>query len=134
MKFLIIILIMLTTIILFYRCDDTINAYDIDNRIIPDSNVSYSKDLAPVFELKCVSCHGPTKTDGGVDLSTWSGVTNTYLLTPGPNGSASSLLVFTVERRPGFSAMPPLDSPYFPFTSNQIRGLKTWIDEDAKNN
>ena len=130
MKFLIIIFITLTTIILFYRCDDTITGSDIDNRIIPDSNVSYSKDLAPVFEIKCVSCHGPTKTDGGVDLSTWSGVRNPTILIP--YNSDVSLLVWTVEGKSGYQ-MPPLGKS-FPFNNNQVKGLKTWIDEGAENN
>ena len=132
MKFLLIILITLTTLILFYRCDDTITGSDIDNRIIPDSNVSYSKDIAPIFLVKCNSCHGNGRTDGGVDLSNYSGVINPAILVP--YASDTSLLVWTVERRPGFAAMPPLESGKGFFTSNQIRGLKTWIDEGAKNN
>ena len=131
MKFLLIILITLTTLILYYACDDTITGSDIDSRIIPDSNVSYSKDLAPVFELKCVSCHGPGKTDGGVDLSTWSGVRNPEILIP--YNSDLSLIVWTVEGKSGIPSMPPLGKKP-PFTSNQIRGLKTWIDEGAENN
>ena len=48
--------------------------------------------------------------------------------------SETSIIVWTVERRPGFPPMPPLDSPYLVLTPTQLRGLKTWIDEGAENN
>jgi hypothetical protein len=68
--------------------------------------------------------------DGGVDLSSWAGVTNPNILVVG--NSETSILVWTVERRAGFAPMPP--TPLLPLTPDQIRGLKTWIDEGAKNN
>jgi len=30
--------------------------------------------------------------------------------------------------------MPPIGSPYLPLTFKQTQGVKTWIDEGAKNN
>ena len=132
MKLLIIISLTLTSLYLYSGCDDTISGSDIDNRIIPDSNVSYSKDIAPIFLVKCNSCHNSSNSEGGVDLSNYSGVINPAILVP--YASDTSLLVWTVERRPGFAAMPPLESSIGPFTARQINGLKTWIDEGAKNN
>ena len=126
-----IILFILVTAI-YYGCDDTVTASDIDNREIPDSNVSYSKDIAPVFELKCVSCHRNGREEGGVNLTTWSGVTNPGIVIPGE--AETSPLVWSIEWRPGSLRMPPEDSPFLPLTSKQIQGVKTWIDEGAKNN
>src|SRR5262245_10754225 len=40
----------------------------------PSSPVSFSKDLAPIFQQKCVTCHGPEKTKGGYQLHTFEGL------------------------------------------------------------
>ncbi len=119
-------------IISFFGCDDTITVQDLDNREIPDSNVSYSKDIAPVFELKCVSCHGNGTFEGGIDLSKWSGIVDPRIVIPGE--ANTSPLVWSIEWRPGSLRMPPDDSPFLPLTSKQIQGVKTWIDEGAENN
>jgi hypothetical protein len=124
------ILIFISALPVFISCDDSLTSQDVDNREIPDSNVSYSLHLVPVLELKCTGCHNTTRMDGGVDLSSWAGVTNPNILVVG--NSETSILVWTVERRAGFAPMPP--TPLLPLTPDQIRGLKTWIDEGAKNN
>ena len=43
----------------FTSCDDTITVNDVDNNIIPDSLVSFSKHIYPVFQVKCAlsGCH-----------------------------------------------------------------------------
>jgi hypothetical protein len=120
----------ITASLIFFGCDDTLTPDDVDNRIIPQSDVSYSLHIAPILELKCVSCHNPSRPDGGVELSTWIGVTNPNILTKG--SAETSIIVWTVERRSGFPPMPPLQ--YLPLTTEQIRGLRTWIDEGAENN
>ena len=116
----------------FLGCDDTITVQDLDNREIPDSNVSYSKDIAPIFELKCVSCHGNGRLDAGLDLTVWSGFVDGRIVVP--SVSNNSVLVWTIEGRQGFPPMPPAGSPFLPLTSKQIQGVKTWIDEGAENN
>jgi hypothetical protein len=116
----------------FISCDDSITVADVDTREIPDSNVSFSKDIAPIFELKCVSCHGNGGLEGGVDLTTWAGVVDPRIVIPGE--ADTSPLVWTIEQRPGFPAMPPVNSPFLPLTFTQTQGVKTWIDEGAKNN
>jgi len=119
-------------IISFLGCDDTITVQDLDRREIPDSNVSYSMDIAPVFELKCVSCHGNGIFEGGIDLSIWSGIVDPRIVIPGE--ADTSPLVWSIEWRPGSLRMPPEASPFLPLTSKQIQGVKTWIDEGAENN
>jgi len=127
---LILLSIILSAVII--SCDDSLTTDDIDSREIPETNVSYSLHISPFIEFKCVNCHNPSRPDGGVDLSTWSGITNPVIMTRG--SSETSIIVWTVERRSGFSPMPPLDSPYLVLTPTQLRGLKTWIDEGAENN
>jgi hypothetical protein len=118
--------------LLFYiGCDDT--STNIDDKEIPASNVSYSQHIQPVFNIKCVNCHGVGTTEAGLDLTTWSGtVADPRIVVDSlPD---NSVLVWTVEGRPGFPFMPPIGSPYRALTQNQINGVKTWIKEGAKNN
>jgi hypothetical protein len=126
------LILLVSSAIIYFGCDDTITVQDIDNREIPDSNVSFSKDIAPIFELKCVSCHGSGSLEGGVDLTTWAGVVDPRIVIPGE--ADTSPLVWTIEQRPGFPIMPPRDSPFLPLTLKQIQGVITWINEGAKNN
>lgn len=124
--------ILLVSLALNYLgCDDSITVNDVDNREMPDSNVSFSKDIAPIFELKCVSCHGNGRLDAGLDLTDWSRFVDGRIVVP--TEADNSVLVWTIEWRAGFPLMPP---PNFsvPLTAEQIRGVKTWIDEGAKNN
>ncbi len=70
--------------------------------------------------------------EAGVDLTTWAGVVDPRIVIPGE--ADTSPLVWTIEQRSGFPAMPPLNSPFLPLTFKQIQGVKTWINEGAKNN
>ena len=132
-KYLIAFLFVIAASIFFMSCKDSITANQLDNTVIPNSNVSYSKYIQPVFNLKCINCHGNGETDGGVNLTTWAGATaDPSVVFPGfPDNSS---IVWCVEGKPGASPMPPVGSPYKPFTTNQVDGLKTWIKEGAKNN
>ena len=112
-------------------CDDTLTTEQIDNIVMPDSNVSYADHIAIVFELKCVSCHSPSLREGGVDLSTHSAIiADPRIVFPGSD--STSVLVWTIEYRAGFSPMPPLQYPGL--VPNHIKGVRTWIREGAKNN
>jgi len=125
------LLIIGAAVSLLSSCKDSITATQIDTTIIPSSNVSFAKYIQPVINLKCVSCHGINETDGGVNLTTWAGVTDPSIVTKGfPDNSP---LVWSVEGKAGFT-MPPAGSSYLPFNTNQVNGLKTWIKEGAKNN
>jgi hypothetical protein len=129
-------LIMTSTVfivLLSQNCKDTITSNDVDNMVIPDSGVSYSQHIAPVFNAKCVNCHGVGTTEAGLDLTTWSGtVANPSIVFPGEPDNSS--LVWSIEGRPGFPAMPPVGSPYTPLNQNQINGVRIWIAEGALNN
>ncbi len=120
-------------IILFYSCKDTITGDQLDNIIIPSSNVSYVKYIQPVFNVKCINCHGNGQVYGGVNLTTWANATADPSVVF-PRNPDNSTLVWSIQGRAGVSPMPPLDSPYKPLTANQVNGVITWIKEGAKNN
>lgn len=118
------------TIFISQNCDDTITSTDIDNLVMPDSNVSYSKHIAPVFEVKCVGCHNNTgRKEAGLDLSSWSSATRDLSIIF-PGSDSTSILVYTIERIPPYPPMPPSEW----LKRNHINGIRTWIREGALNN
>ncbi|MDH3269575.1 MAG: hypothetical protein OEM46_12060 [Ignavibacteria bacterium] len=127
-KYIIVIFIALTIFIL-QNCDDTITSTDIDNLVMPDSNVSYRRHISPVFEVKCVPCHNDSRSDGGVNLSSWvKATTDLSIIFPGSD--STSILVYTIERIPPYPPMPPSEW----LKRNHINGIRTWIREGALNN
>ncbi|MBI9069977.1 MAG: hypothetical protein JEY94_00165 [Melioribacteraceae bacterium] len=122
------------SIIVIVGCDDTITNSDIDNKIIPDNNVSFKEHIRPLLQVKCANsgCHNDSDRGGfsNYSVSTWASITSNtlYLLPYDPENSS---LVWAIE---GNSAnpMPPVGYP--PLTTNQIDGIKTWILEGADNN
>ncbi len=117
---------------LFVNCDDTITNTDVDNVVIPDKDVSFSKHIYPLFQVKCFSCHGNGKYEAGLDLTLRTRFVDGRIVVPGDTNT--SILVWRINRPPraGFSPMPPLYLPQL--TNNQIRGVKIWILEGAKDN
>lgn len=114
-------------------CDDTITVNDLDNKVIPESDVSFSEHIYPVLQVKCATsgCHNGPNSQGGIDLSTWAGTTaDPNVVFPGYPDNSS--LVWTIEGLAGFPPMPPIG--YRPLTLNQIQGIRTWITEGARNN
>ncbi len=131
--FLIFTLIVFFQVFISTGCDDTITDNDIDNRIIPDSLVSFSQHLQPVFEIKCISCHDDNTKAGGLSLTTWASTTaDGRVVVPGEPDN--SVIVWSVTGNPAVQQMPPITSPYKPFNENQVKGLKKWIEEGAQNN
>ena len=120
--------------LIFSGCKDSITASDIDSRVMPQSNISFSVDLQPVFELKCANsgCHDDATRAGGLSLTSCVNAKGD----PGvivPGSSKTSRLVWAEEGLAGIQPMPPVGVNK-PFTSEQDRGLKKWIDEGAKCN
>jgi hypothetical protein len=130
MKKIALILLIISTLV---SCDDTLTVQDVDNKIIPDQNVSFSKHIYPVFQVKCISCHNATNPDGGLDLTTYSAATADFnVIFPG--NPDNSRIVWAVEGdKPPIQKMPPIGYSK-PFTQNQMQGLRTWITEGALDN
>ncbi|MGK9477325.1 c-type cytochrome [Melioribacter sp. OK-6-Me] len=127
---LIFILIFGSTI--FFNCDDTINQSELDSRPIPLSNISYAEHIQPVFDAKCnySGCHNDADMAGGLSLTSHQNTTANYLIVA-QGYPDNSRLVLAVEGRT-VNPMPPLG--YWPLTDNQIRAIRTWVKEGAKNN
>jgi len=102
--------------------------------IIPDSGVSYSKHIEPIFQAYCAlaGCHVGSDASSNLDLSppSYFNLRN-YLPPLVVSGEAdNSLLVWYLDGR----ADPRMPLYRAPLSQNQIKGIKTWINEGAQNN
>jgi mono/diheme cytochrome c family protein len=91
------------------------------------AEVDFHGEVMPLFERKCLKCHGPEKSKGGLRLdnraAALKGGEEGVSIIPG-NG-AGSLLVELVEEE----EMPPKGAP---LTKGEINLLRSWIDEGAR--
>jgi hypothetical protein len=130
LKFLFIWLV--SIIIIFISCDDTITNEEIDNVVIPDKNVSFGKYIQPLIYAKCASvepCHGygDNGQQGGVILTNWDTIIE-YVV---PGHPDEGPLVLIVE---GTNVNHPAVPDIFKLNKNQKQGILTWIEEGAQKN
>jgi WD40 repeat protein len=93
--------------------------------------VSYSKEVEPILNAKCSSCHNGLKTEGKLDMSSYE-----KLMKGGgrgspivPGASAGSLLIKLCGRTEK-PTMPPRKET--PMTPEELALVKLWIDQGAK--
>ncbi len=123
------VLVAASLILFAQSCDDSLTSSDVDKIVMPDSNVSYSRHIAPVFEVKCVQCHNSSRKEAGLDLSSWLGATSDPSIIARGSDS-TSILVWAIEGFPPYPVMPPPGR----MQENHIQGIRTWIREGALNN
>ena len=118
-----------------YPAGPLVAAEAIDVSKIPPASISqvdFAKDIRPIFEKSCFSCHGPEKQKGDyrLDSSTAAlkgGENHTPAIKPGD--SANSPLIHLVSGLVPDSKMPAKGDP---LTKEQIGLLRAWIDQGAK--
>ena len=127
------LLTLIVTILTLSSCKDTQEGPSKDI-VFPDSNVSFSQHVGPLFQQKCATalCHGSTNPASGLNLEypSYQALLNRPGLVVQHDGSHSTLIQYlngTFEPR-----MPPANFPQL--NQNQISGVKKWIDEGAMNN
>lgn len=120
--------------IVFGSCKDQITDPNANPIVFPSSNVSYSKQVDALFQQRCAlgGCHAGSSAQAGLDLLTpsYDNLMNHQPRLVNPGASNNSLLVQRIDGRIA-PQMPYLSQP---LNSNQIDGIKKWIDEGAKNN
>jgi mono/diheme cytochrome c family protein len=99
-------------------------------------DLTFEKDIKPIFEKQCVSCHGPEKQKGKLRLDSLEAV-----LKGGDEGegiikgkSAESPLVHAIARLDEDYAMPPekKDGTIDAVSKENIGLIRAWIDQGAK--
>jgi len=94
-------------------------------RYAAEQRARFEKDIRPIFQSRCVNCHGGTSPAAGLALTTMSDV-----LRGGANGpviiegrSERSLLI----RRVSNLTMPPKGAGQ-PLSEQEVRAIREWID------
>ena len=82
---------------------------------------TYKASIAGIMSTNCTGCHSGSSASGGIDLSTFNGVSTVAL-----NGR----LVGAVTQAPGFIAMPPGGM----LSDCDIKQIEKWVAAGAANN
>ena len=100
-------------------------------------DVTFEKDIKPIFDKSCIECHGAEKPKAKLRLDTLEGALKGSIdhKVIEPGNSAKSVLVHNI----GFLGtedtwMPPPDDKekFPPLTKEQIGLVRAWIDQGAK--
>lgn len=96
-------------------------------------DLTYAKDIKPIFEKSCFKCHGPEKQKGKLRLDSLEAVKK-----GGEDGemiiagqSTKSPLILQVAGLVEDAQMPP-EGKGDPLTKEQIGLLRAWVDQGAK--
>jgi len=97
-------------------------------------DLTYEKDIKPIFEKTCFKCHGPEKQKGKLRVDSLQaalkGSENGKVVEPG--NSAKSVLVHNISRIGDEDDwMPPTDKGE-PLSKAQVGLIRAWIDQGAK--
>ncbi|HWD93438.1 MAG TPA: c-type cytochrome domain-containing protein [Verrucomicrobiae bacterium] len=116
------------------------SAVDVDiSKLPPPSDkkdVTFERDIKPLFEKSCVDCHGAEKPKGKLRLDTLAatlkGGVDGKVLEPGK--SADSFLVANIAFLGNDDDfMPPRkDTKYPRLTAEEVGLVRAWIDQGAK--
>jgi mono/diheme cytochrome c family protein len=100
-------------------------------------DVTYAKDIKPIFDKSCVKCHGGAKPKGGLVLETLAGAIKGgkegKVIVPGK--SAESKMVFSIAHAGDEDDfMPPPDNKVGmkQLTKEEVGLIRAWIDQGAK--
>ncbi|HEY0549060.1 MAG TPA: c-type cytochrome domain-containing protein, partial [Verrucomicrobiae bacterium] len=96
------------------------------------AEVSFTKDIAPIFVAKCLACHNAEKAKGGYRMYHFDA-----LMKPGSSKDASvvagkpseSALFKLITAKDEDERMPQKDDP---LPSAQIASIKQWIEQGAR--
>ena len=116
------------------------SAVDIDTSKLPPpsdkKDLTFEKDIKPLFEKSCVECHGEVKPKGKLRLDTLAGTlkgsVDGKVLEAGK--SDKSFLVANIAflgDQDDFMP-PPKDKKFPKFTPEEVGIVRAWIDQGAK--
>jgi mono/diheme cytochrome c family protein len=99
--------------------------------VTPAKQVDFAKDVVPIFQASCISCHANGLAKGGFKLDTRElilkgGDSGDPAIVPG-HSDKSPLIGLVSETDP--TVLMPKKGPHL--TPAQITTLKTWIDQGA---
>jgi mono/diheme cytochrome c family protein len=95
----------------------------------PAAGVDFARDVEPIFQTRCIRCHGPDRQEKGLRLDTWTGALrggeDGPVIRPGRSADSPLVqrLLGQIEPR-----MPYEDAPLPP---EQVGLIRAWIDAGA---
>ena len=93
------------------------------------ATVSFTSDILPIIESRCINCHGGQRTEKGLDMKTFDnlmgGSENGPVVTPGD--AAHSKFVELVANQKMPKRGPKLTPP-------QVQLFMDWVNQGALNN
>lgn len=97
----------------------------------PLEEVSYPKEIHPIFEEHCFKCHGPKKQKGGVRLDTRQGLFegDEGAIPVVPGDPDMSLLLEVCELPEDDPDLMPEGGP--PLSAKELALLRSWIEQGA---
>lgn len=117
------IILFLVLGIIYAGCDDTVNPNDIDNKVYPVTNVSFS-DVHEILNTKCTSsgCHNTEDRAGSLALTSYQEITirGDVVVVGKPENSLLLTHVHQVY--------------ILPLNDNQRQCISAWIKEGAQPN
>ena len=128
-KFLLFATILIFTVaVIFSACTWTTGGNEI---IFPEHNVSFMHHVQPFLQLNCAysPCHSGFNLAGGISLVEYHHIiaVNCFVVSGNPDGSR--FVQILEERLPHFANFYRGN-----IKENQIKGIRTWIQEGAINN
>jgi len=119
----------------------SVSAKDVDVSKLPPAStkkdVTFAKDIKPIFDKSCVKCHGAEKPKAKLRLDTLEGVlkgsADNKVIEAG--NSAKSMLVHNVAQlgEEDYWMPPPDNKANIPaLTKEQVGLIRAWIDQGAK--
>ena len=102
---------------------------------VTQQRISYQRDVAPIIENKCLSCHMPPGGTGylrgRLNMDSYESIMEGTVYGPviAPGDSRHSILNMLVERRVDIST-PALHS----LTAEEIETFRLWVDQGAIDN
>jgi len=114
---------------------------DTDNNVDPvdpgEVLVSFEKDVQPIFNNSCVSCHPNSGSMSLLPGESYESLVDfmspTYLkVRVSPFFADSSVICLKLHGAEGFGFMMPLNG--IPLEDEEIKTIEDWIDQGALNN
>lgn len=91
----------------------------------PDAVPDFERDVLPIFEAKCLRCHGAKKRDAKLDMRTMDALLKGGVTSPAirPGNAQKSLLIELLH----YNEMPPKkETPRV--TKEELALLRKWIN------
>ena len=119
---LIVVALSLLLIIIFVRCVNNNPEKLYPQTVECDTaQISFNRDVAPIFKNNCESCHTGSFPGGGRLLDSYEGIKNT---------ADSGQLLGAINHLSGYKAMPPDRK----ISDCNIHKITAWINQGTRNN